>query len=130
MIADPERRLRTALAEQYGYYGRNESLLANVYRDAPLMQERLQAAGVDWEAVPEPVQRFSEQPARLRDALARGWQSRGRKRALLRAALALAIDFGTWRTLTQEQGLELEQAVELMTKLVVCEATRSDQTAR
>jgi hypothetical protein len=34
MIADPESRLRRALAEVYAYYRRNEQMQANVTRDA------------------------------------------------------------------------------------------------
>jgi AcrR family transcriptional regulator len=129
--ADPEKRLCVALAKQYGYYARNESLVANVYRDAPLMQERLQDAGVGWEAVPEPVRRFLEQPARLREALIPGWPVRGARVSLLRAALGLAVDFATWRSLVRTQGLDEQQAVELMVKFVVCASpTSARSTAR
>ncbi|MDP9375879.1 MAG: TetR/AcrR family transcriptional regulator [Chloroflexota bacterium] len=129
-IPDPEARLRAALAQQYGYYRRNESLLANVLRDAPLLQQRLQAAGLDWRAVPEAVRRFFEQPDRLQDALVPGWPVHGTSGSLLRAALGLAVDFGTWRTLTRDQGLDEEQAVELMVKLVVCAARMPESGVR
>jgi AcrR family transcriptional regulator len=122
-IPEPEERLRAALAQQYGYYRRNESLLANVVRDAPQQQQRLQAAGLDWQAVPEAVRGFFEQPVRLRDALVPGWGVSGTGDPLLRAALGLAVDFGTWRTLARDQGLDEEQAVELMVRLVLCAAT-------
>lgn len=128
-IADPEERLRAALARQYGYFERNESLLANVSRDAPLLQERLQAVGLDWPDLPEAVRSFSEQPARLRDILVPGWPVPDTRSALMRAALGLALDFGTWRTLARDQHLEQEQAVELMMQLVVCAATGPEPPA-
>lgn len=128
-MPDPEERLRAALAQQYGYYRRNEALLANVLRDAPLLLQRLQAAGLDWRAVPEVIQRFFEQPVRLREVLVPGWQTPGTRAALLRAALGLALDFGTWRTLARDQGLDEEQAIALMVKLVVCAAMTPEPSA-
>jgi AcrR family transcriptional regulator len=121
-IADPEARLRAALGEQYAYYRRNARLLANVLRDQPVILERLREAGLDEAATPPTVRAFFEQPGRLQAALGRGWGVRGARRARLRAVLGLAIAFGTWRTLVQEQGLTDDQAVELMRQLVRCAA--------
>jgi hypothetical protein len=36
---------------------------------------------------------------------------------LLRAGIALALTFDTWRTVVREQGLDDDQAVELMVRL-------------
>src|SRR5262245_23564203 len=36
-VAQPEQRLRRALAEVYGFFRRNESMFGNFYRDAPLL---------------------------------------------------------------------------------------------
>jgi hypothetical protein len=36
---------------------------------------------------------------------------------MLRAGIALALSFDTWRTLVREQGLTEEQAVDLMLRL-------------
>lgn len=119
-IPDPPARLRAALVQQYGYYRRNESLLTNAFRDAPLMQQRLQKAGLDWGDLPETLRRFWDQPVRLREALVPGWLVQDARRSLLRAALGLALDFGTWRTLVVDQGLDDDQAVELMAELIVC----------
>jgi AcrR family transcriptional regulator len=119
-IADPPARLRAALAQQYGYYRRNESLLDNAIRDAPLMQQRLQAAGLGWGDLPETVRRFREQPVHLRETLVPGWPVHDARRPLLRAALGLALDFGAWRALVREQGLDDEQAVDLMVQFVAC----------
>lgn len=128
-IPDPQARLRTALAQQYGYYRRNESLLANVFHDVPWLQQRLQAGGFDWQALPEVVRSFFEQPGRLREVLILGWQMHGTSDSLLRAALGLAVDFGTWRTLARDQSLDEEQTVELMVKLVVCAAMTLEPSA-
>ena len=46
------------------------------------------------------------------------WPARGRQRKQLRAALALALSFDTWRTLVREQGLTHAQAVELAQRLL------------
>jgi len=44
------------------------------------------------------------------------WRARGRARTALRAAIALALDFETWRTLTSN-GLGDRDAAELMVRL-------------
>jgi hypothetical protein len=58
--------------------------------------------------------------ARAVDVLLAPWKARGRRRTLLRAGIALALSFDTWRTLVREQGLTDEQALELMVRLT-CE---------
>jgi len=106
-IGDPEARLRTALPEVYGYYRRNEGNIANFYRDLslkPFLRELGAPMFQHWQ--------------RVRDALAAGWGVRGQRRSLLLAAVAHAVDFGTWRSLAGEQGLADKQAVELMAGMV------------
>ena len=124
-IRDPRARLRATLAQLYGYYRRKESLLSNLARDEPELLQR--HAGVDWRDVPESVRRYMELPANLREALAAGWPVRGRRRSRLRAVLGLALDFGTWRVLTRDGGLDHDEAVELMVHLVSCAATPSER---
>jgi hypothetical protein len=51
------------------------------------------------------------------DVLTEPWPERGRRRTLLRAAITLALSFDTWRTLTREQQLTDDQALELMLRL-------------
>src|SRR5262245_12954120 len=121
-IADPEHRLRTALSEQYAYFRRNVQLLANVFRDQPVLLERLRAAGLDEAAIPASVRAFFDQPRRLQDALSRGWRPRGARRAHLTAVLGLAVEFATWRSLTQQQRQTDDQAVALMVYLTKCAA--------
>lgn len=110
-IADPEERLRTGLRELYGYYGRNESLWANVTRDLPLLPALQRAnaeAGVfEWFAA-------------IRGTLLDPWPVRGRRRELLRAAIGHATDFSTWYSLAKTQSLRDEDAVEVIVAMVRC----------
>ena len=54
---------------------------------------------------------------RASDIIAAAWRARGRRRTLLRAGIALALSFDTWRTLAREQELTDDQALELMFRL-------------
>ncbi len=108
-VADAEERLRVALSEVYAYYGGNEGMLANVLRDAPLdpiAQETMVSFYQYWEA--------------MRNALAGAFGASGERHEVLLAAVALALDFQTWRTLVRQQGLDKEKAVELMIGMVRC----------
>jgi len=60
------------------------------------------------------------------ETLAAAWRTRGRRRANLKAAIALALSFDTHRTLTLEQDLTIGQAVELMAGLVESVPTSSN----
>ena len=128
-IRDPRARLRATLAQLYGYYGRNESLLSNATRDDPELLRRMRDAGIAWRDVPESVRRYSELPIELRNALAAGWAVRGRRRSQLIAVLGLALDFGTWRVLIRDARFDQDEAVELMAHLVSCAATASESAA-
>ncbi len=115
-IRDPQERLRTALTELYGFYARTEPMRANVLRDAQTMPEL--AALLKGTVVP-----YLEA---VRDLLAEDWEVRGnRERRRLLAALKLAIDFHTWRTLERESGLSGEEAVETMLEAVRSSVPRS-----
>ena len=101
-IADPEERLRIALRETYAYYGATEKMHTLALRDR----------GDD--PVMAPWHEHWDQAANV---LAAGWGARGRRRKLLRAAITLALSFDTWRTLTRDQRLDEDQAVELATAI-------------
>lgn len=106
-IRDPETRFRTALAEVYCYYRRNEGNIANFYRDLslkPFLRELGAPMFQHWQ--------------RVRDVLAIGWGLRGRRRRLLVAGIAHAIDFPTWRSLAREQRLSDDEAIELTTGML------------
>lgn len=98
-IADPDERLRHGLLEAYGYYRRNERMMANVLRDREL--------GV-------PVgEGFHLHRAAMKRVLAEDRPPSAR----LDAALAVALDFRVWQTLVRA-GLDDEQAAELAGALV------------
>lgn len=106
-IADPNARLRHALAELYSWYERNQAMLANTSRDLPLvpaMREAAEAFGLFYGVAAE--------------ALMRGRPERGARRRRVRAAIGHALAFDTWRSLVGEQGLSTDEAVELMAGLV------------
>ena len=108
-VADAEERLRVALSEVYAYYSRNEAMLSNILRDAPLdpiAQESMVSFYQYWEA--------------MRDALTDAFESSGERREALLGAIALALDFQTWRTLVRQQELSKDRALELMVGMVRC----------
>ena len=103
-IADPEKRLRAALTATYGYYRRNHGLLANAYRDAELPAVAARMAG------------WAEMLAALAAVLDIGWNPGNAK--MRTAALGHALDFSTWRSLAQTQGLSDAEAVDAMIAFV------------
>jgi AcrR family transcriptional regulator len=106
-ITDPHRRLATALGELYAYYERTEPMLSNVLRDAELV-EALRPTLV-------PMQAFLSETVEI---LTAGWGARGRRRRVLEAAIAHAIDFHTWRSLTATGEIIRTEAVDLVITLV------------
>lgn len=111
-IADPHERLERGLSELYGYYSRREQLLANVLRDAEV------------HAPTREVNRARLEPpmAAIRDALAEGIALGADRRRVL-AAIDLALDFGTWRTLVRGSRLSKRDAVGLMAQSIACAAS-------
>jgi AcrR family transcriptional regulator len=108
-VADAEERLRVALFEIYAYYADNEAMLSNALRDAPLdpvAQEAMASFYQYWEA--------------MRDALADAFGVSGERHEALLGAIALALDFQTWRTLVRQQELSPDRAAGLMVRMVRC----------
>jgi AcrR family transcriptional regulator len=101
-IADPRERLRTALLDAYAYHRETEAMLTRVFRDVPD------------HAVVEP---YYAHWRHATEVLLGPFRARGRRRAALRAGIALALAFETWRVLAREQGLSDGQAVELMLRV-------------
>ena len=97
---DPAERLRAVLLAFYGWYRENEAMVGNVSRDR--------------EAVPALDRLLAEMSdallAHLAEVLAAGFGSQGKR---VRAAVALALDFGTWRLLARK-GLSDRAAADLM----------------
>ena len=112
-IADPEERLRTAVAAFYAYYASDEPMMAKIRRDAEVMPN-LAATIADVRAYREAVV----------EILAAGWGARGRRHELLRAAIGHVLEFETWRSLVRRQGLDQDRAVELAVATVRCAAGR------
>jgi AcrR family transcriptional regulator len=101
-IADPEERLGTGLRETYVYHRTTEPMISHALADArdhPVMA---------------PYHAHWQHAA---DILAAPWRTRGHRRTLLRAGIALALSLDTWRTLIREQQLTDDQAIKLMVRL-------------
>src|ERR687893_873195 len=113
-ISDPQERLRTALADLYGFYARTEPMRANVLRDAQTMPAL--AALLEGTVVP-----YLEE---ARGLLAEGWEVRQQGRRRLLATLALALDFHTWRSLERGSDLSRKEAVETMLEAVRSSVSR------
>lgn len=112
-IADHEERLRTALREIYAWYGGDERMFVNVLRDAELVP-----------AMAGPIAANRALFEALLAAILEGRPERGRRRRRVAAAVAHAVSFATWRSLTREGGLSDEEAVELGVALVAAAARR------
>jgi AcrR family transcriptional regulator len=100
-IADRERQLRTALDALYDWYERVESDVALFRRDAEAVS-------------PDVRRRDQERLQQVLDSLTRSWP----RRKPVRATLAHALEFETWRSLVRRQGLTRKQAVDAMLRLV------------
>jgi AcrR family transcriptional regulator len=108
-IAEFEPRLRRALSEQYRWYEANSDDLYPIYRDAAHTPASNRAA-----------RRASND--RMVDALLTGITIRGAARRGVRAALAHAVSFWTWRSLAVDGGVSAREAVALATAFVIAAA--------
>jgi AcrR family transcriptional regulator len=100
-IPDPSDRLRQALRESYAWYATNRQMIGMALaeaRDLPVMA---------------PYHAFWDTAS---DLLTAAWHLRGRRRAGLKATIALALSFETHRMLTREQQLTDDQAIDLMVR--------------
>lgn len=104
-VASPEERLDSALAELYDWYRETEDMMGKVLRDAPVVAPLGELMEERWFAL----------VARMVEVLAEGWP--GGATPELRAALRLAVDFATWKTLTAA-GLDDRAAARLGSRLV------------
>lgn len=110
-IADPRLRLEQALGETYDYFKSIEAMMTSVYaeaRDHPIMAPY----HAHWRSAAE--------------LLVKPWAERGRQKVLLKAAIALALDFETWRRLVLGEGLTNAQAAALMVRLT-CDCDLSNR---
>lgn len=103
LIEDPMERLRTGLGDIYGFYRRGEQMMANIHHDVDVVPAVVVAA-----------RRAREE--RWLGTLLRPLP--GRRRKLVRAAVAHATTFTTWQSLCGAQGLSDQSAVELTAGMV------------
>ncbi len=108
-IESPDRRLREALRELYGYYRAHEAMLANVTRDAALVPALAEVMG---------QQGAGEHERAMREVLLAGRVLRGGKGRRTAAAVGLALAFGTWQRLTRDEGLTDADAAKLMVRAI------------
>jgi AcrR family transcriptional regulator len=94
-ISDPAERLERALGELYAYYRETRAMWSTAYRDAQLVEPLGEIMDTTWFSLLD----------RAVEVLAAGWGLRGGRRRRLAGAVRLAVDFPTWRTLT-DQGLD------------------------
>jgi AcrR family transcriptional regulator len=117
-IPDPNKRLRVALEEMYAYWRRTERMMENLIRD---------------EATNENVRRhfgaFHGYMEAARDVLIAGRRLRGATRERVRAAIGHALALPTWQSLVREEGLDDDQAAELMRGLVAVAGSRESVRA-
>ncbi len=111
---DPISRIRVGLADLYRFYREGEAMLTRIYRDkASIPPVRRQA--------------LDDRDSQLRDLLLQPFVVDADRRRRLRAVLAHAISFWTWRSLCIEQGLSNSEAVDAMAALANATAALADQ---
>jgi AcrR family transcriptional regulator len=106
-IDDPAERTESALRDLYAFYTRTEAMYTSLLRDEPLvptLQRRLRD--------------FHRYLHTTEGTLVAGRRLRGRVLRRTRAAIGHALAFTTWRSLSCEQELSNEEAVNLMSALI------------
>lgn len=106
-IEDPAERLRAVLRPLYRWYRKTARANANMQRDRLVMPALDAVMRI----------RMDQQVNSLADALASGFGPAVHSAKGLRAAIALALDFWTWRRLSRE-GLSEDAAADLMVESV------------
>jgi AcrR family transcriptional regulator len=106
-LGDPDERTRAALGAIYAFFAETEAMYTSLLRDEEVVP-----------AVRRRLRDFHDYLRGVRDGLAAGRGLRGRRARLARAALGHALAFPTWQSLTREQGLTNEDAVEVMCRFI------------
>jgi AcrR family transcriptional regulator len=112
-IANPHDRLRAGLAEAHAYHRRTERMIA-----------KIQADGAEAEAR-DPYRRLWKAGGGV---LAAPFALTGEAALRLRAAIDLGLNFEAWRLLVHEQGLNDDQALDLVLRL--CFAAADQRSSR
>lgn len=116
-IDDPDERLETALGELFRWYAGTEDMMGKVLRDAPLVEPLGELMEERWWALVE----------EMVEALAAGRSVPDGRESHLRAALRLALDFHTWKTLTGS-GLDVAEAARLAAAVTRASEGRDDSS--
>lgn len=106
-ISGPARRLRAVLGPLYAWYRKSSRGQENLQRDRLVMPALDAVMKI----------RMDQQFANLADALVTGFTSGARSPNGLRAAVALSLDFWTWKRLAGE-GMSDDDAAALMVRAV------------
>ena len=106
-IADPAQRLESALDALYAHYESTQAMYTNILRDETLVAP-----------VAEKLAEFRGYLDDVAAILTAGWGVRGKRRAVLRAALRHAVDFHTWRSLASAGGVTRAEVIELASAMV------------
>ncbi|MGX9177077.1 TetR/AcrR family transcriptional regulator [Mesorhizobium sp. BHbdii] len=109
-IENPQERHRTALKQLYGYYRRKRQLLANLYRDAEMP------------VVAAALERRRTMLQRAAEILRAGWKVSPARLRFFSATLAHTLEFSTWLSFAEGQGLSDAEAAELAVRLVTSSA--------
>jgi AcrR family transcriptional regulator len=107
-VSDPEERLDAALRELYAWYSQTEDMMGKVLRDAPIVPALGELMEERWFALVDSVV----------DVLSQERGARGARAKRLRAAIRLAVDFWSWRSLTTHGGLSDAEAAALAARAV------------
>jgi AcrR family transcriptional regulator len=110
-LEDDRARVRAALTDFYAWYREVEPMFGKLFSDRATVPELDRFLG----------ENIDRAQADLAGGLAKGFGARGRRAERLRALLRVAVDFWTWRRLTDE-GLDDEAAAELMAGSVTAAA--------
>jgi len=106
-IPDPAERTRTALSDLYGFYARTQAMYASLLRDEPHVP-----------VVQRLLRHFYGYLEGVEATLVTGRGLRGAAARRTRAAIGHAVAFPTWLSLTDEQGLDDDEAAALMSRFV------------
>lgn len=99
-IADPWRRLPTALSTIFGFWADTAPMAASILRDARRAPERFGRVG------------FATFMEACRDVLLTGWAWRGRNhRRRVTAVIAHAVAFDTWASLIRDGRMTQDDAI-------------------
>ena len=118
-VADPADRLLAALRELYAYYRETQAMWSTAYRDAQLVESLGEVMDASWFALLD----------RAVERLMAGRAQRGDARRRVEAAVRLAVDFPTWRTLTGS-GLSDRDAAAVAAAFVAASAEPRAAAAR